>query len=127
MAIVAIGNAPTTSIFKDELELNPDGTVKANPETLQTSLPYVFAGGDAVLGPSSMVQSMGQGRRAAFHMDRMLRGEPLDVPFGDPLEVADKKDILDTDQRIGRASHRSPCRSARPVNGSRILTLTSFR
>ncbi len=28
MAIVAIGNAPTTSIFKDELELNPDGTVK---------------------------------------------------------------------------------------------------
>jgi heterodisulfide reductase subunit A len=95
MVVVAIGNAPTTSIFKDELELNPDGTMKADPETLRTSLPYVFAGGDAVLGPSSIVQSMGQGRRAAFHIDRMLRGEPLDVPFGDPLEITDKKDVLD--------------------------------
>jgi heterodisulfide reductase subunit A len=95
MAIVAIGNAPTTSIFKNELELNPDGTVKTDTETLQTSLPYVFAGGDAVLGSSSIVQAMGQGRRAAFHIDCMLQGLPLDVPFGDQLEVADKKDILD--------------------------------
>jgi heterodisulfide reductase subunit A-like polyferredoxin len=95
MAIVAIGNAPTTSFFKDELTLNRDCTVKADPETLQTSLPYVFAGGDVVLGPSSIVQAMGQGRRAAFHIDRMLRGEPLDVTFGDHLEVTDKKDVLD--------------------------------
>jgi heterodisulfide reductase subunit A-like polyferredoxin len=95
MAIVAIGNSPTTSIFKDELALNRDGTVQADPETLQTSLPYVFAGGDVVLGPSSIVQSMGQGRRAAFHIDRMLRGESLDVPFGDDLEVTGKKDVLD--------------------------------
>jgi heterodisulfide reductase subunit A-like polyferredoxin len=96
MAIVAIGNSPTTSIFKDELALNRDGTVKTDPETLQTSLPEVFAGGDAVLGPSSIVQSMGQGRRAAFHMDRMLQGELLDMPYGDPLDLSDKKEILDT-------------------------------
>jgi heterodisulfide reductase subunit A-like polyferredoxin len=95
MVVVAIGNAPTTSLFKDELELTPAGSVKADSETLQTSLPYVFSGGDAVLGPSSIVQAMGQGRRAAFHMDRMLRDESLDVPFGDPLEATDKKDVLD--------------------------------
>ncbi|MGE5374009.1 MAG: glutamate synthase, partial [Bacteroidota bacterium] len=35
------------------------------------------------------------GRRAAFHIDRMLRGEALDVPFGDQLDVTDKKDISD--------------------------------
>jgi heterodisulfide reductase subunit A-like polyferredoxin len=95
MAVVAIGNAPTTSYFKDELELNANGTVKADPRTLQTSLTYVFAGGDAVLGPSSIVQSMGQGRRAAYYMDRMLQGEPLDVPYGDLLETVNKKDIAD--------------------------------
>jgi heterodisulfide reductase subunit A len=95
IAIIAIGNSPTTSVFKDELVLNRDGTVKADPETLQTSLPYVFAGGDAVLGPSSIVEAMGQGRRAAFHIDRMLRGKPLNVPFGDRLEITDRKDILD--------------------------------
>jgi heterodisulfide reductase subunit A-like polyferredoxin len=96
MAIVAIGNAPTTSIFKDELELSLDGSVKSDSETLQTSLSYVFAGGDAVLGPSSIVQAMGQGRRAAFYIDRMLRGEALNVPFGDQLQVIDKKDVLDS-------------------------------
>jgi len=95
MVIVAIGNSPTTSIFKDELELNRDGTVKADPESLQTSLPYVFAGGDCVLGSSSIVQALGQGRRAAFHIDRLLQGLPLGIPFSDPLEVANKKDIID--------------------------------
>jgi heterodisulfide reductase subunit A-like polyferredoxin len=95
MVVVAIGNAPTTSFFKDELELNSDGTVKANPLTLQTSLPYVFAGGDAVLGPSSIVQSMGQGRRAAFYIDRMLNSESLDAPYGDPLPAVDRQDITE--------------------------------
>ena len=95
MAVVAIGNSPTTSTFKDELELNSDGTVKADSVTLQTSLPYVFAGGDDVLGPSSIVQAMGQGRRAAFYIDRMLQGQLLNVPYGDSLEVVDRKDILD--------------------------------
>ena len=98
MAVVAIGNAPTTSIFKNELDLNTDGTVKADPEILQTSLPYVFAGGDTVLGSSSIVQAMGQGRRAAFYIDRMLQGLPLDVSFGDQLEAADKRDILENDK-----------------------------
>ncbi|HUI90303.1 MAG TPA: FAD-dependent oxidoreductase [Anaerolineales bacterium] len=95
VAVVAIGNSPTTSVFKAELELNRDGTVKADPESLQTSLPYVFAGGDAVLGPSSMVEAMGQARRAAFHIDRLLQGLPLDVPFGNPLAAADKRETLD--------------------------------
>jgi len=104
LAIVAIGNAPTTSIFKDELELAPDGTVKADPETLQTSLPYVFAGGDAVLGPSSIVQAMGQGRRAAFYIDRMLQGETLDVPFGDQAKVVEKKSILVGTENWGPAA-----------------------
>jgi heterodisulfide reductase subunit A-like polyferredoxin len=94
MVVVAIGNAPTTSLFKDELELTRTGTVKTDLVTLQTSLSNVFAGGDAVLGPSSIVQAMGQGRRAAFYIDRMLQGEALDVPYGDQIEVADKKNIL---------------------------------
>jgi heterodisulfide reductase subunit A-like polyferredoxin len=98
MVIVAIGNEPTTSLFKDELVLSPNGTVKVDPETFQTSLPYVFAGGDNVLGPSMIVQAMGQGRQAAFHMDRVLRGESLDVPYGDQSDATDKKDVLERTQ-----------------------------
>jgi heterodisulfide reductase subunit A-like polyferredoxin len=95
VVILAIGLAPSTDPFAAELDLSPSKTIKVNAETLQTSDPMVFAGGDAVLGPSVIVQAMGQGRRAAFYIDRMLRGESLDVPFGDQLEVIDKKNVLD--------------------------------
>jgi heterodisulfide reductase subunit A-like polyferredoxin len=77
MAIVAIGNAPTTSPFRGELELNRNGGVTVDPDTLQTSLPYVFAGGDVVIGPSTIVEASGQGKRAAFYIDRYLSGEAL--------------------------------------------------
>lgn len=92
--ILAIGLAPSTEPFADELILTPRKTIEVNPKTLQTSDPMVFAGGDAVLGPSIVVEAMGQGRRAAFYMDLMLRGESLDVPFGDQLAVVDKQEIL---------------------------------
>jgi heterodisulfide reductase subunit A len=95
VVILAIGLAPSTDPFAAELELTPSKTIQVNTRTLQTSDPIVFAGGDVVLGPSVIVQAMGQGRRAAFYIDRLLRGETLDVPFGDQLEVVDKKDVLE--------------------------------
>ncbi len=126
MVVVAIGNAPTTSLFKDELQLNSSGTVKTDPETLQASLPYVFAGGDSVSGPSSIAEAMGQGCRAAFYMDRMLQGETLDVRFGETIGVAEKKDVLDSTrnwQVVAPVS--SP--SFLPTSGSRILRPMSPR
>ena len=95
VVILAIGLAPSTDPFAAELVLSPNKTIQVNPETMQTSDPMVFAGGDAVLGPSVIVQAMGQGRRAAFYIDRMLRGKSLDVPFGDQLGVIDKKTVLE--------------------------------
>jgi NADPH-dependent glutamate synthase beta subunit-like oxidoreductase len=95
VVILAIGLAPSTDPFAAELDLTRGKTIQVNTETLQTSDPLVFAGGDAVVGPSVMVEAMGQGRRAAFYIDRLLQGESLDVPFGDTLDVIDKKDILD--------------------------------
>jgi heterodisulfide reductase subunit A len=95
VVILAIGLAPSSELFTAEIDLSPSKTIQVEAETLQTSDPMVFAGGDVVLGPSAMVQAMGQGRRAAFYIDRMLRGVSLESPFGDQLEVVDKKGILD--------------------------------
>lgn len=95
VVILAIGLAPSTDPFADELELAPNRTIVVNPQTMQTSDPMVFAGGDAVLGPSIIVRAMGQGRRAAFYMDRLLKGESLDVPYGSDLEVIDKQAVLE--------------------------------
>jgi NADPH-dependent glutamate synthase beta subunit-like oxidoreductase len=95
VVILAIGLAPSTDPFVAELDLTPGKTIHVNTKTLQTSDPIVFAGGDAVLGPSVIVEAMGQGRRAAFYIDRMLRGLTIDVPFGDQLEAIDKNKVLD--------------------------------
>lgn len=59
-----------------ELELDR-GRLAADPRTLQTNLPGVFAGGDAVLGPVSVVEAIGQGIEAAESIHRYLRGIDL--------------------------------------------------
>jgi len=94
VVILAIGLAPSTDPFDDQLDLSKTRTIVADPQTLQCSDPMVFAGGDAVLGPSIIVEAMGQGRRAAFYIDRMLKNESMDEPFGDQLEATDKDVVL---------------------------------
>lgn len=78
LAILAIGLKPSTSPFARELDLHRNGTIRVNEETLETSRPSVFAGGDAVSGPSMIVSAIGQGKRAGFYIDRYLRGESLE-------------------------------------------------
>jgi heterodisulfide reductase subunit A-like polyferredoxin len=78
VVVAAIGLTPATSPFAPEIDRAANGTVQVAHDTLRTSLPYVFAGGDDVLGPSSIAESMGQGRRAAFYIDRYLYGLALD-------------------------------------------------
>ena len=59
----------------DGVELSEGkGLVVADPETLATSRPGVFAGGDTVTGPKTVIAAMGAGRKAAREIDRMLRG-----------------------------------------------------
>ncbi len=93
--VEAIGLQPTTSIFNNELELHKNGTVKVNEKTLQTSIPWIFAGGDAVTGPSSIIEAIGQGKRAAAYIEKYLNNEdPDSLEFGDKLPSADKQKIL---------------------------------
>ena len=80
--IVAISQSPDLSAMetKSQLKLAESryGTLEVDPETLQTNIPLVFAGGDVVLGPSTVIASMGAGRRAAESIDKVLSGERLE-------------------------------------------------
>ena len=71
--IVTIGQAVDSSAM-GELATGPGGRIVADKRTLATSIPGVFAGGDAVLGPASLVDAMAQGHRAAKAIDAYLRG-----------------------------------------------------
>jgi heterodisulfide reductase subunit A len=66
----------------------------SDPQTCQTSDPDVFACGDCVTAPTMIINAIAQGRRAAFFMDRHLKGEPLNVPFEGTLEKTDKNTVL---------------------------------
>ncbi|MFP4418853.1 MAG: FAD-dependent oxidoreductase, partial [Chitinispirillaceae bacterium] len=52
-----------------------DKMIKIDRLTGQTSVPWVFAGGDASTGPSSVVEAVGSGERAAVGIDTMLTGQ----------------------------------------------------
>jgi len=77
--IVAIGEVPDPD-FLDQLsdvEVSRSGTLVVSEETLTTPRPGVFAGGDVVTGPNTVIDAMAAGKRAAEMIDKYLRGEPL--------------------------------------------------
>ncbi len=105
LVVLAIGLRPDTSPFSSEVETHRNETIKVNAETLETSMASVFAGGDVVSGPASIVEAIGQGKRVAFTIDRYLRGESLsDVTFDERLPTLDKTAVIDR----GRISRREP-------------------
>jgi NADH-quinone oxidoreductase subunit F len=57
------------------LDLTTDGRLEADPLTGQTSVPWVFAGGDAISGPWSVVGAVASGEKAAVGMDQYLTGQ----------------------------------------------------
>jgi NADPH-dependent glutamate synthase beta subunit-like oxidoreductase/NAD-dependent dihydropyrimidine dehydrogenase PreA subunit len=73
--LVAIGQTVDTPF--EGLSLVQRGTYVADPVTLQTNVPGVFAGGDAVSGPASVIEAIAAGQRAAESILRYLRGENL--------------------------------------------------
>jgi heterodisulfide reductase subunit A-like polyferredoxin len=92
--IEAIGLKPSTSAFAKDVGLNRNGTIKVNEKTLQTSRPDIFAGGDTVTGPTTLIQAAGQGRQAAFYIDKYLNGLSTNTDFGDKLPAIDKTRIV---------------------------------
>jgi NADH-quinone oxidoreductase subunit F len=60
------------------LELNPGGWIKANPLTGGTSENGVFAAGDIVSGPWSVIEAVSAGEKAAVGIDNYLTGESHD-------------------------------------------------
>ncbi len=101
LAIVAIGLAPSTALFGKELPFRKNGVFQVNERTLETSIPGVFAGGDAVTGPSMIVQAIGQGHRAAFYIDHYLKGRDLSQQvFNDRLPLVDKDKVLERERGV---------------------------
>ncbi|MEE9125416.1 MAG: FAD-dependent oxidoreductase, partial [candidate division NC10 bacterium] len=87
--ILAIGQSTDFS-FLDEngTPLRTErGTIRVDEASLTTALPWLFAGGEVVSGPSSVIQTIAAGRKAAASIDRYLGGDGV---FGQaPVQESD--------------------------------------
>lgn len=74
--ITAVGQVADLSFLGDDpgLEVTPRSTVAVDRETLATSRPGVYAGGDVAFGPRIAIEAIADGRRAARAIDTQLTG-----------------------------------------------------
>jgi ferredoxin len=72
--ILAIGQSSDLSFLSpnDKVRLSPRNTIEVDPESLSTSHPAVFAGGDVAFGPRNVIDAIADGRRAARAIKRYL-------------------------------------------------------
>jgi NADH-quinone oxidoreductase subunit F len=75
--ILATGQTLDCSVIFNgiTLETKDNNKIKCNPVTGQTSVPWIFSGGDAATGPSSVIQAVAGGEIAAVGIDEFLSGE----------------------------------------------------
>ncbi|MDA3910494.1 MAG: FAD-dependent oxidoreductase [Bacteroidales bacterium] len=87
--LAAIGQKTDVNFMDDinansdegKLELNRWGDIDANEKTLQTGIKSVFAAGDGVTGPATIIEAIAQAKTAAHSVDMFLRGEePMPIP-----------------------------------------------
>ena len=74
LVIVSVGVSPNPLIPSaiEGLDISKRGTICVDDETMQSSIPTIYAGGDIVRGGATVILAMGDGRRAAKAMARAL-------------------------------------------------------
>lgn len=112
MVITAIGQAPDIG-FKDktedrlaQLKTTRWSTIEGNPYTTQTSIPYIFAAGDAATGPSLVVEAIGGGRRAARSIHQYVMGEEV---HADQQELGRKMIDKSIFEQVPGVQHKPRC------------------
>ena len=70
--ILAIGESPNIDFLPKEVEIGEGNIIVVDPFTMETSMPGVFAGGDCVSGPATVVEAVVAGKRAAAQIEQFL-------------------------------------------------------
>ena len=99
-------------IKRSEIGVTPWGTFLIDNDTMMTTMEGVFAGGDVVRGPDTVIQAIADGKNAAIAIDKYLggsgklnKGAPIDIPdqYSDDEVVEHKRfevNMLDPVERV---------------------------
>ena len=101
--ILAVGQAVDVEAFGDSgPQISPRRTVGVLEGSLRTSLEDVWAGGDAVHGPRTLIEAIADGRRVAEQIHASFDGAASERPSGEMIELSQFHRINDTYDRIPR-------------------------
>jgi putative selenate reductase len=111
--ILAVGQRPGVS-FVDlrSISLNEDGTIRVDPATGCTGHERIYAGGDAVRGPATIVEACADGRRAAEAICKQL-GIKVELPSR-LLPTLSKEEIVEKKKTRARRERRCRVKTLRP-------------
>ena len=95
--LAAIGQKTQVDFLEDinevtdqgELKLNRWGDIDANPDTLQTGIESVFAAGDGVTGPATVIEAIAQAKTAAWSCNQYIMGHEITVPKKEFVSLKD--------------------------------------
>jgi NADH-quinone oxidoreductase subunit F len=81
--ISAISEQPDISFLEQDhgFEISGWNTFVVDKETLATNVPGVFSGGDAIRGPSSVIEAMADGKKVAIAIDQYLRNQQIEFEY----------------------------------------------
>ena len=107
-----------------KVEFNRNGTVKADPVTLQTAEPDIFAGGDAVSGQKFVVDALAMGREGAVSLHRFVNeGQSLTIHRNTRhFTPLNKDDIV-----LAPEQYKKPKRAVKGFDPAKVRTMSDER
>ena len=114
--IIAVGEVPELAPWaQDKLEVTDAGTLRVDAANLATNLPGVFAAGDVVNGPSTVVEAIASGKRAATAIDLFLKGQGMKPVVKSQLKKVDNPPREGIEKRPRQLAPTAPV--AKRLNG----------
>jgi len=117
VVILAIGQEPSSSPFEC-CGLSRDRTIEADEDTLLTGMDGIYAGGDVVSGPASVIEAIAMGRKAAIEIDKALGGD------GDIEDTLIDKEPVD--HRLGKVEDFAKLERVTPATCDAAERVGSF-
>jgi len=92
VVIMSIGQAPDASFLSKDSQIERSlwGSLDVDPNTLATNIQGIFSGGDFITGPSTVIQAIASGRRAAIAINKYLEGD------SSRIEILDEKSAMES-------------------------------
>ena len=112
--LAAIGQKTDVNFIDDinthapegKLVVNRWGDIDANKHTLQTGIPSVFAAGDGVTGPATIIEAIAQAKIAAHSCHQYLNGLAITPPAKEFLSKKENFKLQDKNDYIGHFPHQ---------------------